>query len=157
MKKNLQCIPAGLALVLALGFTPVLPLAPAYAVDDIESTDAPDLTSVRAKIKAKDYVAALAELRNIAEDAQQADVYNLLGFTLRKTGDFKTSLTYYTKALELQPDHKAAHEYLGELYLETGDAEKARQQLDALSRLCPAGCEEREDLEKAIGARSASN
>jgi hypothetical protein len=41
-------------------------------------------------------------------NTQQADVYNLPGYTLRKTGDFKTSLTYYTKALELQPDHKAA-------------------------------------------------
>ena len=157
MNKTLQSISTGLAIVVALGFTPVLSLAPAYAVDDIESTEAPDLTSVRAKIKAKDYVAALAELRNIAEDTQQADVYNLLGFTLRKTGDFKTSLTYYTKALELQPDHKAAHEYLGELYVQTGDTAKAKEQLDVLTRLCPAGCEEREDLEKAIDAKSASN
>ena len=157
MNKTLQSISVGLAIVVALGFTPVLSLAPAYAVDDIESTDAPDLTSVRAKIKAKDYVAALAELRNIAEDTQQADVYNLLGFTLRKTGDFKTSLTYYTKALELQPDHKAAHEYLGELYIQTGDMAKAKEQLDVLARLCPAGCEEREDLERAIDAKSASN
>ena len=102
-----------------------------------ESTDAPDLTSVRAKIKAKDYAAALAELRDIAEDTQQADVYNLLGFTLRKTGDFKTSLTYYTKALELQPDHKAAHEYLGELYVETGNMAKAKEQLAVLANLCP--------------------
>jgi Flp pilus assembly protein TadD len=157
MNKTLQSISASLAIVVALGFTPVLSLTPAYAVDDIESTDAPDLTSVRAKIKAKDYIAALAELRNIAEDTQQADVYNLLGFTLRKTGDFKTSLTYYTKALELQPDHKAAHEYLGELYIQTGDMAKAKQQLDVLAHLCPTGCEEREDLENALKAKSASN
>ena len=148
---------ASLALVFALGFAPILPQAPAYAVDNMESTDAPDLTSVRAMIKARDYVAALKELRDIAEDTQQADVYNLLGFTLRKTGDFKTSLTYYTKALELQPDHKAAHEYLGELYIEIGNTAKAREQLDALVRLCPGGCEEREDLEKAIEAKSANN
>jgi cytochrome c-type biogenesis protein CcmH/NrfG len=77
--------------------------------------------------------------------------------TLRKTGDFRTSLTYYTKALELQPEHKAAREYLGELYVETGNMEKAREQLGALAKLCPRGCEEREDLEKAIRAKSASN
>ena len=157
MKKTLQSASASLALVFALGFASILPLAPAYAVDNMESTDAPDLTSVRAKIKAKDYVAALTELRDIAEDTQQADVYNLLGFTLRKTGDFTTSLTYYTKALELQPDHKAAHEYLGELYIEIGNTPKAKEQLDALVRLCPGGCEEREDLEKAIDAKSATN
>jgi Flp pilus assembly protein TadD len=144
-------------LVSGLGFAPVLAPAPAYAVDNLSSADAPDLTSVRAKIKAQDYAAALAELRDLAEDTQQADVYNLLGFTLRKTGDFKTSLTYYTKALELQPDHKAAREYLGELYVETGNMEKAKEQLAALSKLCPSGCEEREDLQKAINAKAASN
>ena len=80
----------------------------------------------------------------------------MLGYTLRKTGDFKTSLTYYTKAIEMQPEHKAAREYLGELYVETGQIDRAREQLDALAKLCPAGCEEREDLQKAITARSAS-
>jgi cytochrome c-type biogenesis protein CcmH/NrfG len=155
MNKKLNFALTGLAL--AIGATPVALTAPAYAVDNMSSTDAPDLTSVRAKLKAKDYAAALTELRDLAEDVQQADVYNLLGFALRKTGDVKTSLTYYTKALELQPDHKAAREYLGELYVETGNMEKAKEQLAALAKLCPAGCEEREDLQKAISAKSASN
>src|SRR6202034_2594166 len=132
---------------------PVVASAPAFAVDNIESADAPDLTGVKAKISAKDYTGALKELRGIAEDTQQADVYNLLGFTLRKTGDYKTALTYYNKALEMQPDHKAAREYLGELYVETGDMAKANEQLATLVKLCPQGCEEREDLEKAIATR----
>src|SRR6185295_3332057 len=119
--KTLQSIVTGVMLVVGLGLAPVLPPAPALAVDSMSSTGAPDLTSVRTKINAKDYAAAVAELRDLAEDSQQPDVYNLLGFTLRKTGDFTTSLTYYTKALELQPDHKAAREYLGELYVETGN------------------------------------
>jgi Flp pilus assembly protein TadD len=157
MKKTLKSLPGSIALVIGLGFAPALLPAPAYAVDNMSSTDAPDLTSVRAKIKAQDYAAALAELRDLADDTQQADVYNLLGFTLRKTGDFKTSLTYYTKALELQPDHKAAREYLGELYVETGNMEKAKEQLNVLTRLCPGGCEEREDLERAINSKSANN
>jgi cytochrome c-type biogenesis protein CcmH/NrfG len=154
--RTLPTILTAMTLVAGLGLAPALVPAPAYAVDNMSSTDAPDLTSVRAKIKAKDYTAALAELRDLAEDTQQADVYNLLGFTLRKTGDFKTSLTYYTKALELQPDHKAAREYLGELYVETGNLAKAKEQLAILAKLCPSGCEEREDLQKAISAKSAS-
>jgi hypothetical protein len=93
--KTLQSILASTALVVGLSLAPALLPAPAFAVDNMSSTDAPDLTSVRAKIKAHDYAAALPELRDLAEDVQQADVYNLLGFTLRKTGDFKTSLTYY--------------------------------------------------------------
>ena len=95
--KTLQSMLAGITLVVGFGVAPILVPGPALAVDNIESTDAPDLTSVRAKIKANDYAGALAELRDLAEDIQQADVYNLLGFTLRKTGDFKTSLTYYTR------------------------------------------------------------
>ena len=45
-----------------------------------------------------------------------------------------------------------AREYLGELYVETGDLPKARDQLAVLEKLCPQGCEEREDLEQAIAA-----
>ena len=107
----------------------------ARAVDNMSSNDKVDLTSVRAKIDAKDYTAAIQELRDLAEDTQQADVYNLLGFTLRKTGDYTTSLSYYTKALDLQPDHKAAREYLGELYVETG---KMRQGQGAARCPCQA-------------------
>lgn len=157
MKTKLSTTLAILVLSAVLGLAPAFSPAPAHAVDNMSSTDAPDLTSVRVKIKAKEYVAALAELRKLAEDVQHADVYNLLGFTLRKTGDFKTSLTYYTKAIEMQPTHKAAREYLGELYVETGNIEKAKEQLAVLVKLCPDGCEEREDLQKAIKAKSASN
>ncbi len=146
-----------LALVAGLALTPVLVAGPARAVDNMSSSDDVDLTSVRAKIKNKDYASALTELRDLAEDTQNADVYNLLGFTLRKTGDYETSLSYYTKALDLQPDHKAAREYLGELFVETGKMDKAREQLAALVKLCPGGCEEREDLEKAIAKKMASN
>ncbi|RUM23563.1 tetratricopeptide repeat protein [Rhizobium vallis] len=140
---------------ISAGFSAVTAL-PAFAVDNMQSTDAPDLTSVRAKIDAKDYAGALSELRGLAEDNQQADVYNLMGYTLRKTGDYRTSLTYYTKALELRPDHKAAREYLGELYVETGETAKAEEQVASLKQLCPDGCEELEDLQKAIAAKAGN-
>ncbi|MGO6729278.1 tetratricopeptide repeat protein [Rhizobium ruizarguesonis] len=140
---------------ISAGFSAVTAL-PAFAVDNMQSTDAPDLTSVRAKIDAKDYADALAELRGLAEDNQQADVYNLMGYTLRKTGDYRTSLTYYTKALELQPDHRAAREYLGELYVETGEMAKAEEQVSSLKQLCPSGCEELEDLQKVIASKGGN-
>jgi Flp pilus assembly protein TadD len=129
---------------------------PAFAVDNMETSGTADLTSVRAKIAAKDYTGALSELRGLAEDNQQADVYNLLGFTLRKTGDFDTSLTYYQKALDLEPDHKAAREYLGELYVDTGKMDKAKEQLTSLTQLCPAGCDELGDLQKYIASRGVN-
>jgi cytochrome c-type biogenesis protein CcmH/NrfG len=147
----------GFAILASVILAPALTFESARAVDNMETSGDVDLASVRAKIKAQDYKAALAELRDLAEDTQNADIYNLLGFTLRKTGDYTTSLSYYTKALDLQPDHKAAREYLGELYVETGHMDKAKEQLAMLTKLCPAGCEEREDLQRAIANKSASN
>src|SRR5207237_7970789 len=122
----------------------------ALAVDNISSRDAPDLTSVRAKIKAKDFKAALAELTPMLATHQHADVYNLMGFSLRKRGDYQQAYTFYRKALDFNPEHKGALEYLGELYVETGQVDKARENLDLLKKLCPVGCEEMFDLEEAI-------
>jgi tetratricopeptide (TPR) repeat protein len=128
----------------------------AFAVDTVVSKDAPDLTAVRAKIKAKDFKSALVDLNGmIDKGVQHADVYNLMGFSLRKTGDYPTALTFYKKTLDFDADHKGAHEYLGELYVETGQMPKAKEHLAILEKLCPQGCEEREDLAEAIAAATA--
>src|SRR6201988_3202672 len=129
--------------------------SPALAVDNMNSKDAPDLTSVRAKIKAADYKGAIAELKVLADTNQHADVYNLMGFSLRKIGDYPAALTFYKKGLDFDADHRGAREYLGELYVERGDLPKAREQLAVLTKLCPQGCEEREDLEKALATKAA--
>ncbi len=125
-------------------------LGRALAVDNVTSSDAPDLTAVRAKIEAKDFKGALAELTPMLQTHQHADVYNLMGFSLRKTGDLKQAYTFYRKALDFDPQHKGALEYLGELFVETGQIDKARENVAALKKLCPGGCEELADLEKAI-------
>ncbi len=140
--------------LLAFGIIVVMMPAPAaFAVDTVVSRDAPDLTIVRAKIKAKDFKAALADLNGMVDrGVQHADVYNLLGFSLRKTGDYAKALTFYKKALDFDADHKGAHEYLGELYVETGKLAQAREHLAILEKLCPQGCEERDDLAKALAA-----
>src|SRR5437868_5967557 len=145
-----------LRLWLAIAFTAAaLHGGPAFAVDTPRSGDAPDLTSVRAKIKAKDFKGALAELTPMLQTHQHADVYNLMGFSLRKTGDSKQAYTFYRKALDFDPEHKGALEYLGELYVETGQVEKARENVVLLKKLCPGGCEELADLEHAIAGASA--
>ncbi len=156
MTKTLHLIAAGITLAVSLALASILS-EPVYAVDNMTSADAPDLTGPREKIKSKNYAGAIEELKKISDTNQHADVYNLIGFSLRKSGDVKSALTYYTKALEFDPNHRAAREYLGELYVETGNVEKAKEQLAALAKLCPAGCEEREDLQKAIGTKSSSN
>ena len=131
--------------------------APAHAVDAMTTRDAPDLTAVRAKIKAREWKAAITDLNAmIDKGVQHADVYNLLGFSLRSDGDNQTAQTFYRKALEFDPDHKSALEYQGELFIKIGDMTKARENAARLARLCPQGCEEREDLDKAIAQASAA-
>ena len=131
---------------------------PAFAVDTPTTRDAPDLARVRAEIKAKNFTSAIAGLQTLIDQGvQHPDVYSLLGFSLRKSGDQKSAQTFYRKALDFDPNHKGALEYQGELFVEMGDTAKARGNLARLVALCPSGCEEREDLEKALGTVAASH
>jgi tetratricopeptide (TPR) repeat protein len=155
-RKEILVRPTALFLLVSTMLTATaLAATGACAVDNITSRDAPDLASVRAKIKANDYEAALAELAPMLSTYQHADVYNLMGFSLRKTGDYKQAYSFYRKALDFDPDHKGALEYLGELYVETGQIDKAKENAARLRQLCPSGCEELADLESAIGRTAA--
>lgn len=129
---------------------------PALAADTPSPFAAPDLSPARAKIKAKDYQGALALLQPMARSVIDPDLFNLMGFCLRKTGDQKQAWVYYRKALDLDPDHRGTLEYQGELFVETGQLDKARQNLTRLKALCPKGCEEAEDLAEAIGKAGKS-
>ena len=63
-------------------------------------------------------------------------------------------LKHYLKALKLQPGHKGAHEYLGELYVLVGQMAKAKAMLAQLEKLCGnKTCEEYEDLAKFIARK----
>ena len=133
-----------------------LAASPSAAVDTTSSDGAPDLTAVRAKIKASDYRGAIGELNTmIDQGVQHADVYNLLGYSLRKSGDARTSMTFYKKALDFNPTHKGALEYQGELYVQIGDMTRARENATKLGALCPQGCEELADLQQAINGATA--
>ncbi len=131
---------------LALG---LLAGAPAGAVDTV-ARPGPELAAARALVKEKRWDAAIGALARLTVVEPSADAFNLLAFSQRNMGDFRSALENYFRALALDPDHLGALEYLGELYVKTGEMDKARALLARLEQLCPAGCEEREDLEKAI-------
>ena len=82
-----------------------------------------------------------------AEDKKNPDILNYLGYTLRKTGDFKKAETYYLKGLDLDAGHLGINEYLGELYVQTGRIELAKKRLDVLNG---CKCEEYEELKELI-------
>ena len=108
-------------------------------------------------VKAKDYAGALAKLTlAVKADPKNADAWNYIGFADRKLGKFPDSLAAYEKALALQPNHLGANEYLGELYIQTGDGAKANQQLAKLEKLCGTSCDEYKELKAAISSGKAA-
>ena len=141
----------GLLSVLAM---PVL----AAGTDDGSSETAAiaaDYDEAKAMVAAGNFVAALPALMTLtAEDARNADAWNLLGFTHRKLDHLDDSAAAYLTALTLNPDHLGALEYQGELFLQTGQPDLARANLTRLQGLC-GDCEEYLDLAEAIEAAGA--
>jgi Flp pilus assembly protein TadD len=112
-----------------------------------------DYDSGKKAIERKDWKAAIGALDSAARsDPQDADIQNLLGYSHRKAGNLDLAFRHYARALELNPKHLGAHEYVGEAYLLANNPAKAREHLATLEKLCPAACEERDDLRKAIAA-----
>src|SRR5262249_28063181 len=90
-------------------------------------------------IKGEKYDEAIPLLQKVvADNARDVDAWNYLGFASRKLGRKDEALGYYQKALALNPNHKGANEYLGELYLQMNDLAKAEGQLAKLKVICPA-------------------
>ena len=83
-------------------------------------------------------------------DKKNPDILNYMGFTSRKTGNFKEAESYYLKGLNLDPKHKGINEYLGELYVQTNRIDKAKERLEILKN---CNCEEYQDLELIIKNR----
>lgn len=143
-----------LALVTFLGIG--MPLAAlAAGSDDTSGTDQTRSSYEQAVklVEATDYKAAVRMLRKLdKKDPGNPDVLNMLGYSHRKLGRTEPAFDYYQQALAIEPMHLGANEYLGELYLETGELEKAEEHLAVLAVACPADCEERSELAEAIEA-----
>ena len=115
------------------------------------------LTPVREKIAAKNWSGAIEELKRV-NDVGNADWNNLMGYCLRKgsSPDLGAAEKFYDQALRINPKHRGALEYSGELYLMRGDLPKAEQRLTALDKVCFLPCEEHTDLKNAVARFKAA-
>ena len=140
------------ALLAAMALTLAAPAA--LAADNTPSAAATDsLATVRNLISEKKWQDAIGELKRVNE-TRNADWNNLMGYSLRKaqTPDLDAAERHYAEALRINPKHRGALEYSGELYLIKGDLAKAEQRLSALDKACFLPCEEHADLKKAVQA-----
>jgi tetratricopeptide (TPR) repeat protein len=95
-----------------------------------------DLEDGKAKNAEKKFKKALERCEKaVSLDERYHEAWNLLGYTARKTGDYDKSFKAYERCLAVKPDYAPAREYLGEAWLDKGDAKKAREQLVWLERL----------------------
>ena len=140
-----------LAPLLALSVTASL------AVDTSSPPANDKLSAARAKVAAKDWPGAVDELKRV-NDPASADWNNLMGYSLRKAGaaNAAESERYYNEALRIDPKHKGALEYSGELYLMMGDLPKAEQRLAALDKACFLPCNEHKELKNAVAKYKAN-
>ena len=137
-------------LLLSLFFSTFIAIA-----DDSPSNFKPApvwLSQTRQAIKSKDFELAIKLLNENTEQQQSADWNNLMGYSLRKKSPpaLAESEKHYQTALQIDPKHKGALEYYGELLLLKNDLPGAEALLKQLDKICTFGCEEYKDLKKSI-------
>jgi Flp pilus assembly protein TadD len=102
-------------------------------------------------LKDGDWKLAIKYLERAAKlSPRDPDGFNLLAYSYRRLGKLDPAFANYEKALSLDPEHRGAHEYVGEAYLMVGELEKAEQHLSKLEEICDGSCTEAKKLENAI-------
>ena len=125
------------------------------------SDPAPDeptwLQQARKEITDRRFDAALAALQP-ANAVGNAEWHNLMGFALRSRvpPDLLAAEKHYVRALEIEPRHRGALEYYGELFLMKKDLAGALTMQTRLEQACRFGCPELKDLREAIGRYRAA-
>ena len=117
-----------------------------------------DFGRAQVQIAAENYEAALSLLEKAkTADPDEADIHNLIGYASRKLGRYDQAYAAYETALQLDPGHKGALEYQGELFLTLGRLDAAKANLARLDDLCWFSCEEERELERAIADYEAKS
>ena len=144
MNASLRIFPIAIAVVLVMSVSHARADAGTWAPDTASD---PNFIAAKKAIDARDWKKAI-ELLNKAR--VNADVHNYLGYAYRHIGNFDQAFNNYKRALEMDPKHRGAHEYVGEAYLLTNDLPKAEEHLAALNKICGTGCDEYRDLAREI-------
>ncbi len=99
--------------------------------------------------KTGDYQQAL-DVLSAKGDPSDPRVLTMIGYATRHLGRVDEALGYYAKALDENPNLTFTRQYLGEAYLQKGDALKAKEQLAEIGRLCAASCQDYQVLAAEI-------
>ena len=141
-----------LAFALALALIPgVAPAEPSDEPDDEQARVDPDYAGGRKAVETKDWQTGIRLLSSAAlRDTRNAEIQNLLGYAYRNSGELSDAFKHYSRALQLNPRHRGAHEYVGEAYLMIGNLPKAEEHLAELKKICLIPCDEYVHLETRV-------
>lgn len=92
------------------------------------------------------------EVLAVVQNQEDPRVLNYTGYSHRKAGRLDIGITYYRKALTINPNFNLAREYLGEGYVAAGRIDLAKAQLAEIGQRCGTACDEYKDLSAAITA-----
>jgi len=92
---------------------------------------------------------ALAAVRN----QNDSRVLTMIGYAKRKLGSVDEGMTYYQRALAIDPNNADTREYLGEAYVEKGRMDLAKAELANVEALCGTECDQYHDLAAAISGQ----
>ena len=80
-------------------------------------------------------------------DKKNPDILNYMGYTTRKVGNFDQAEKFYLEGLKIKPNHNGINEYLGELYVQKNQINKAKERLAVLKN---CNCDEYNELQLII-------
>lgn len=153
---NLDTRSFALSLLIAAMLSSVTTAWAADTVAPAQPSVAERLASAREAIKSKDWRKSLAELTAAARtEPRNADVQNLLGYTYRvqTQPNLAKSFEHYNRALQLDPNHQATHNYIGMAYLMDKKPQEAQKHLEQVQRICGnTTCSDYTSLAQALEA-----
>ncbi|MBL8644210.1 MAG: tetratricopeptide repeat protein [Rhodospirillaceae bacterium] len=142
-----------ISLLAASALTAIALSTSAFAAGSASTEPAPsdDFKKAEKAIQSKDFATAEKLLTEyVKKKEKDASGWNYLAYAQRNQGKTDEAMKNYNTALGIDPNHKGALEYQGELFLKLGNVDAAKANLAKLEKICAAACEERDMLQAAI-------
>jgi tetratricopeptide (TPR) repeat protein len=110
-----------------------------------------DLESILRLIDEGEFSGAIDQLHvELDNDHDNPEILSLIGLSHRRLLNYEDALIFYQSALQVEPEHPGANQHLGELFIETGQLDKAQKQLELLESLNLFASSEYAELKESI-------
>ena len=115
----------------------------------------PELTDYAFALAGAERYQEAIDVLDLLDNANTPRALNARGYATRKLGRTDEGISYYLKAVALDPNYPQVREYLGEAYVIEGKYDLAKDQLATIQKLCGSDCEYYENLAEALAQAHA--